>query len=260
MDMTFETALADAYTSSAQKVRVLSEGWVSREAYCPNCGRSAISRYGNNNPAADFFCSGCDEEYELKSQKTRFSSKIVDGAYRTMIDRIKEKRNPNLFLLNYDSRRLDVLNLIVVPKHFLLSTVIERRPPLSASARRAGWTGCNILLQRIPDSGRIFLVRDRTVESKAMVRAKWRSTLFLREQGDTRAKGWLLDVMRCVESLGQNTFSLDQIYGFERELSRLYPGNLHVRAKIRQQVQVLRDKGYLDFLGGGRYRISNTTK
>ena len=32
--------------------------------------------------------------------------------------------------------------------------------------------------------------------------------------------------------------------------------NRHVRPKIRQQLQVLRDLGLLDFLGGGSYRLA----
>jgi len=31
--------------------------------------------------------------------------------------------------------------------------------------------------------------------------------------------------------------------------------NRHVRAKIRQQLQILRDLGSLHFLGRGRYRL-----
>ena len=45
------------------------------------------------------------------------------------------------------------------------------------------------------------------------------------------------------------------MYGFEARLGALYPGNNNVRAKIRQQLQVLRDAGLVAFLGGGRYRL-----
>jgi type II restriction enzyme len=38
-------------------------------------------------------------------------------------------------------------------------------------------------------------------------------------------------------------------------LSRLYPNNKHVKPKIRQQLQVLRDHGYLEFESKGRYRL-----
>ena len=43
-------------------------------------------------------------------------------------------------------------------------------------------------------------------------------------------------------------------YALEDNLSRLHPANRHVRDKIRQQLQILRDLGLLEFLGGG-YRL-----
>jgi len=61
--------------------------------------------------------------------------------------------------------------------------------------------------------------------------------------------------MRCVEAIGKQEFQLDDVYAFENVLSRLYPNNRHVRQKIRQQLQVLRDKGYIDFISRGYYRL-----
>jgi type II restriction enzyme len=89
---------------------------------------------------------------------------------------------------------------------------------------------------------------------KQSVLAKWKRTLFLREQ-DHGARGWLLEVMKCVETLGKREFQLDEIYAFESRLSHLYPGNQNVKPKIRQQLQYLRDRGYLDFVSRGSYRL-----
>ena len=36
---------------------------------------------------------------------------------------------------------------------------------------------------------------------------------------------------------------------------KLHPDNRHVRDKIRQQLQVLRDHGYLEFVSRGSYRL-----
>lgn len=33
-----------------------------------------------------------------------------------------------------------------------------------------------------------------------------------------------------------------------------YPENHHIREKIRQQLQLLRDKGIIEFVGRGRYK------
>lgn len=114
--------------------------------------------------------------------------------------------------------------------------------------------GCNIRLDRVPPSGKIFIVRDRRVEDREAVLARWRRTLFLREES-VDARGWLIEVMRCVEAIGKREFELDNVYAFEARLSGLYPNNRHVRQKIRQQLQVLRDRSYLDFVQRGSYRL-----
>jgi type II restriction enzyme len=100
------------------------------------------------------------------------------------------------------------------------------------------------------------LVRDSILVPKEAVLKSWRETLFLREEG-LAARGWLIEVMRCVDAIGRVEFSLDDVYAFEAQLSRIYPDNRNVRPKIRQQLQVLRDHGWLVFEGRGRYRRAN---
>src|SRR5438874_10561239 len=253
MKLGFEEA-SIPYTSGSQAARVRTERWVRDWVYCPNCGGPTISAFPNNSPVADFFCSSCNEEYELKSQKNRFGNKVLDGAFRTKCERLAASNNPNLFLLNYDLRQLSVANFFVVPKHFFVREIIEERKPLAATARRAGWIGSNILLNQIPEAGKIFIVRNSQLEPRESVLAKWRRTLFLRDEG-LEARGWLIEVMKCVEMIGKREFQLDDVYTFEAQLSGLYPDNQNVRPKIRQQLQVLRDRGYLDFVSRGSYRL-----
>ncbi|MFC1901786.1 DpnI domain-containing protein [Chloroflexota bacterium] len=255
MNLFFETQLADDYKSPSQKVRVLTEHWVDNQVYCPNCGHSNIDRYENNKPVADFFCPHCKEDYELKSKKVAIGDKIVDGAYHTMIERLHSSNNPSLFLLSYDLQNFEVLNFLVIPKHFFIPEIIEERKPLAPTARRAGWVGCNILLQGIPQTGKIFFVKNHQPEPKGKVLAEWKKTLFLREEKETSAKGWLLDVMNCIESLGNKEVSLDEVYSFVDMLGKRHPENKHIKDKIRQQLQILRDKGYLEFIERGRYRL-----
>lgn len=61
--------------------------------------------------------------------------------------------------------------------------------------------------------------------------------------------------MRCVEVIGKPEFQIEDVYAFEEQLARLYPGNKNVKPKIRQQLQFLRDPGYLDFVSRGYYRL-----
>jgi type II restriction enzyme len=243
-----------AYKSGSQSARVWTERWVRDWAYCPNCGGSKIGPFPNNSPVADFLCNSCKEEFELKSQRNAFGKTVLDGAYHAKCERLAADNNPNLFLLNYDYKSLSVTNLLVVPKHFFVREIIRERKPLKPTARRAGWIGSHILLNQIPESGKIFIVRAGRPEPKELVLAKWSKTLFLRDQGQ-EARGWLIEVMKCVDAVGKGEFELDDVYAYEKRLGQLYPHNKNVRPKIRQQLQFLRDRGYLDFVSRGRYRL-----
>ncbi len=66
--------------------------------------------------------------------------------------------------------------------------------------------------------------------------------------------GWKLEVFNCLNAVRGQELYLEQIYLFEQELQLRYPANNNVRAKIRQQLQNLRDLGLLEFLENGKYR------
>lgn len=72
---------------------------------------------------------------------------------------------------------------------------------------------------------------------------------------DAKQRGWTLDVLNAVRSLGKTEFDLAEVYKSDGKLAKLHPANRHVREKIRQQLQVLRDLGLLEFLGDGEYRL-----
>ena len=255
MKLNLYSSLADSYNNNSQKIRVLTENWVNEFIYCPNCG-SNISEYENNRPVADFFCFHCKEDYELKSKKDTIGNKIVDGAYSTMIKRLKSDTNPNFFFLNYEKDSYNILNFIVIPKHFFTPEVIEKRKPLASTAKRAGWVGCNILLNTVPNSGKIFYIKDGKEKSKSEILQKWNKTTFLKETSNLNAKGWLLDIIRCIEKIDKSNFTLSDMYYFESYLKSKHPDNNNIQAKIRQQLQVLRDKQYLKFESRGKYKLN----
>ncbi len=251
MNLHFNQQLAKGYTSPSQIIRVLSEDWVARQGYCPKCSAQPLAEFANNQPVADFYCAICAEQYELKSKKATLSPIINDGAYATMIERINSQNNPSFFFLTY-SPALTVNNFLIIPKHFFTPDIIIKRKPLSATARRAGWVGCNIDLRQVPDAGKVFLVKNQTIIPRDKVTQHFKQTLFLREQSII-SRGWTLDVWQCIDRL-ESKFNLQQVYAFSEELQRKHPENHHVKDKIRQQLQVLRDKGIIEFLGRGQYQ------
>ncbi len=177
------------------------------------------------------------------------------GHNKTMIKRLQSSKNPNFFFLNYDAGDYSVKNFVVVPKHFFVSAMIEKRKPLSPEARRSGWVGCNILLSGIPASGNIFYIKDKNIRKKDDILSDWKRTLFLRDTHRIEQRGWILDVMKCIEDLRASEFKLSDLYAFEDLLGEKHPENGHIKEKIRQQLQLLRDANYLRFLGRGRYEL-----
>ncbi len=170
-----------------------------------------------------------------------------------MIRAIRSERIPNLLLLRY-SPAWSVIDLILVPSFFFTEAAIEKRKPLAVTARRAGWVGCNILLDNIPIDGRIALVSAGVVVNPTQVRQDYER---IRPLGTLKGemRGWTLDVLNVLRKFNGQDISLSDVYGFERQLQAIHPNNNNIRAKIRQQLQVLRDLGFLAFEGKGRYRV-----
>jgi type II restriction enzyme len=254
MQLTLPSDITENYKSGSQKIRVMTENWVNRSAYCPNCGYS-LRHLPNNSPVADFYCEHCREEYELKSMKGVVGKKIVDGAYTTMIERLTSENNPNFFFLSYNQATLEVKNFLTIPKYFFVPNIIEERKALRPSARRHGWIGCNINMSDIPEFGKIYYIQNGTAINKNIVLEKWNKTGFVRTTHDIDAKGWILDVLLCVEKIGKDEFTLEEVYAFEGYLKAKHPSNNNIQPKIRQQLQFLRDKGLIEFVGRGSYRM-----
>jgi type II restriction enzyme len=70
-----------------------------------------------------------------------------------------------------------------------------------------------------------------------------------------KQRGWTLDVLNAIRRLGKTDFTTTDAYAFTRELEQLHPDNRHVRDKIRQQLQVLRDIGLLLHVDRGLWRL-----
>lgn len=252
MILRFDTALIEGYKSSAQKIRVMSESWLGNNMYCPNCGNPKIQHMTNNSPVADFQCNNCGVIYELKSKSGTIGKKIPDGAYSTMIERITSDSNPDLFLLQY-SNQYDVTGLMIIPRFFFVPDIIEKRKPLAPTARRHDWVGCNILYSYIPDQGRIAIINNSSVVNQTDVIESYSRIKKLKTKS-LESRGWLLDVLNCVNDIEHNEFTLNDVYSYVDILQQKHINNNNVEAKIRQQLQFLRDKGFIEFLSKGQYR------
>jgi type II restriction enzyme len=253
------------------------------------------------HPASDYSCPACGFWYQLKSQKSRIGDSITDGAYAAMMSAIRHDETPNFYFMQYELATWRVKNLLLVPSFAFPPSAIIKRPPLAATARRAGWVGCNIALNRVPADARIEIIKtgrrrgDESLTKKINqrfltssptnqtiivppeeVREKFKRVKPLKDISVTQ-RGWTLDVLnvvrRLVNSEGRaprdpnigkmgaritrpsDSFTTADVYAFTRELEKLHPDNRHVKDKIRQQLQVLRDAGLLLHVERGVWRL-----
>ena len=144
-------------------------------------------------------------------------------------------------------------NFLIIPKQFFTPEIIIKRKPLSETARRAGWTGCNIDISKVSELGKIFLVEKSKIIKPEIVQTAFNKTTFLRNKS-LDSKGWILDILNCIEKIPTSDFTLKDIYNFEKDLKTKYPNNNFIKDKIRQQLQLLRDKGIIEFNGRGIYK------
>lgn len=254
MNLSMTGELAAAYKSGSQQTRVVTETWGENNLYCPNCASPNLHRLRNNTKASDYSCPSCGFWYQLKGQKTRIGKSVSDGAYTSMMDAIRKDETPNFYFLHYDLATWSIKNLLLIPSFAFPTSAIIKRKPLSATARRAGWVGCNIALHHIPAEARISVVTETIVLPASVVRTRFKR---VKPLGEIKAKerGWTLDVLNAVRRLGKPEFTTADAYSFARELETLHPDNRHVKDKIRQQLQLLRDTGLLIHAERGRWRL-----
>jgi len=253
MNLQCRPDLASGYKAGSQIARVVSEEWCARELYCAACHSKRLSQSRANTPAVDFICPECEQSFQLKSLKTWSPRKIPDAAYDAMVRSIRADKTPNLLVLQYSAEWL-VRNLLLIPRAFLSESVLEKRAPLSSHARRAGWVGCNILLGRIPEDGKITMVSNGSQVAVEQVRLEFSRVRRLTEVPPAM-RGWTVDVLNVVRMMRKSRFSLRELYESESELRALHPANQNVRPKIRQQLQVLRDLGIIGFTSPGNYAV-----
>ena len=269
MELDLSTYFSEAfkiYKNPSQIARNVTEKWASHNIYCPRCGLP-LQSYGNNTKVNDFYCNHYEQDFQvlpipskdnfqLKSTKSfphnHFPSIITGASYQASLSSLEKGTFPSLILLHYDLGRKLVQDGLFIHRLSVTRSSIIKRVPLTRTARRADWVGANILLDKIPEILRIPVIQRTEIVPKKVVMDNWLSIEKILK-GNLESRGWISEVMLLVERLPED-FTLDDIYSFDSYLENLFPNNKHIRDKIRQQLQLLRDRGYIKFVGRGRYQ------
>ena len=252
MNLSMNPARALTYTSPSQMTRVVTEGWAAQEMYCCACPSNTLTAAPNNCKSFDFTCPVCKREYQLKSRKNWSETRVLDGEYKTMLNAVSSGSAPNLLIMQYTPQSWTVKNLLLIPSFFFTPSVVIPRNPLSVNAVRAGYIGCNLSLSAIASDGKLRVVDNGNISSPQKVRDWYQRVTPL---ATVPERGWVLDVLQVVRSLNKQEFALAEIYAHKPQFEVLHPDNNNIEAKIRQQLQKLRKRGFLEFLGSGNYRV-----
>lgn len=250
MDLKLPTHLAKSYKSNSQIARITTEAWVVENISCPNCG-GALDEYPANEKSKDVCCSICSTDFQIKSSKNRFSKKITGAEYKTTLNSVLNGNNPSLMLLFYNEKSMTVIDFQIIHHSFIIEKNIIPRKPLSSTAKRAGWQGCLIDIDEVPKIATVFIVKDGIVKNPENLNEKW-ITSNQAKGLSADSRGWLSDVLSVVDKQPDN-FSLNDIYKHEHYFEALHPNNNNIQAKIRQQLQIIRDMRMIEFVNRGEY-------
>lgn len=243
------------YASASQWARRVTEAWATDNLYCLACPSNRLDPHKPNMKVEDYHCPACTRRLQVKAKQGRIGNVVANSAYEVKIAAIQANRAPDYCFLGYDREALTVHDVLWVPGHFMTLSVISRRKPLAPTARRAGWVGSNIHLDRIPDAGKIPVVTEGVMHPIKGVRAQFARTLFVSTL-PVEKRGWLADVMNGLDELklrNGSQFDLADIYSLAPRLQELHPNNHNIEPKIRQQLQVLERNGFVRRIRPGRY-------
>jgi hypothetical protein len=166
-----DMSLTRRFVNAAQATRVALETWASFNLYCLNCARDELDQLPDNTPVADFECLTCKSRYQLKGKNGRLGRRIPGAAYRPTIDAIRAGRMPEYVLVEFDTRFATVVFVDAFPGRLITEDRVEARKPLTATARRAGWQCCNIIVAGLEQ---VRIVAPAGLD-RANVREKWRA-------------------------------------------------------------------------------------
>lgn len=95
MDLSLDPAVAEGYSSKAQRSRVITEAWAAEQLYCLNCEVEHLEAQRSNKRVEDFLCPTCDRRIQLKASRGGHGRKISNSAYEPKLEAIRGNRAPD---------------------------------------------------------------------------------------------------------------------------------------------------------------------
>jgi type II restriction enzyme len=150
------------WKSESRIIGQASEIYIEKNINCIMC-KSSLEMCKVNEKSYDLICINCSKKYQIKSKKiseksltlikNKKSYKLVGGDYKTTINNISKKIDYIVVFykstIPIKSNLYTILDILYTNCENITEECIIPRTPLSVNARRAGWQGCNIILNNL---------------------------------------------------------------------------------------------------------------
>ncbi|MEK7646133.1 MAG: DpnI domain-containing protein [Patescibacteria group bacterium] len=177
MNLSLDISFLKKYKSGPQRSKNMTESWVAREMFCLDCGADNMFHLKNHSKVRDFVCLVCKRGFELKGRKRKFENRISAGAYQAIFECFSGSDKPHFLFLQYNDQ-YKVQNFYAIPRRFFRVNMLEKRKPLPKTAKRAGWIGSYLHMDSVPESVKMYVVRDGVVTgSKKSLLKEWKKIL-----------------------------------------------------------------------------------
>ena len=145
------------WKSESRIVGEASEYYVINNVKCVRCNNHNFEKCKINEKSKDLICISCNQKYQIKSKcvtQNQFTNiqckntfKTIGGEYSTTLNNINE--NIDYLIILYEKQSYKIINILYIKNENINSHCIIPRKPLSLTAKRAGWQGCNIVFDNI---------------------------------------------------------------------------------------------------------------
>ena len=145
------------WKSESRIIGEACENYVKNKIKCIRCKNNNFEKYKTNEKSKDLICISCNQKYEIKAKRATHNQvnnikntkqfKTIGGDYLTTLNNINEKIDYLIIL--YEKRSYKILSVLYITNENINLNCIIPRNPLSLTAKRAGWQGCNLIFDNI---------------------------------------------------------------------------------------------------------------
>ena len=147
----------NSWKSESRIVGEACEYYIKNNVNCVRCFSNNFEKCKTNEKSKDLICINCQQKFQIKAKsatqkqvnniKNKNTFKTIGGEYLTTLKNIDEQIDYLIIL--YEKHSYKIINILYIKNENITSDCILPRKPLSITAKRAGWTGCNILFNDI---------------------------------------------------------------------------------------------------------------